>query len=164
MGDHYGIYRGPGRARRTIHNLPAFHRKILQAGHREQEKKWISSDFFPWDKGTPGVEYLEITGKDECVPMAFKTGLLTPGYLAGAVNINTTLRGAAKEQGGEEADTPGFLLCHGENQSDYRDRGPCGGVLFRQLTLPGAQRRILSGTRGEYLQVFTGFQGRGRGV
>lgn len=51
------------------------------------------------------MEYLEITGKDECVPMAFKTGLLTPGYLAGAVNINTTLRGAAKEQG-EKKQTP----------------------------------------------------------
>ena len=26
-----------------------------------KKKKWISSDFFPWDKGTPGVEYLEIS-------------------------------------------------------------------------------------------------------
>lgn len=79
--------------------------RYYKRGIVDKKMKWISSDFFPWDKATPGVEYLEITGKDECVPMALKTGLLMPGYLAGTVNVNTTLRGATSAQG-EKQQTP----------------------------------------------------------
>ena len=109
-----------------------------------KKKKWISSDFFPWDKATPGVEYLEITGKDECVPMAFKTGLLTPGYLAGAVNINTTLRGVAKEQG-EKKQTPlAFCFAMGKTNQIIG-----AGALVEEYYFGSS---LCRGPKGEYFQ------------
>ena len=64
----------------------------------------VSSDFFPWDKKTTNVEYEEVTGADECLPMAFTNGFLVGQYLAGTVNLNTTLRGAKVEE--QKEDTP----------------------------------------------------------
>lgn len=109
-----------------------------------KKKKWISSDFFPWDKATPGVEYLEITGKDECVPMAFKTGLLTPGYLAGAVNINTTLRGAAKEQGEKKRTPLAFCFAMGKTNQIIG-----AGALVEEYYFGSS---LCRGPKGEYFQ------------
>lgn len=64
----------------------------------------VSSDFFPWDKKTANIDYEEVTGADECLPMAFTNNLLVPQYLAGTVNLNTTLRGAKIEE--QKEDTP----------------------------------------------------------
>lgn len=64
----------------------------------------VSSDFFTWNKKTTNVEYEEVTGPDECLPMSFTNGLLVPQYLAGTVNLNTTLRGAKVEE--QKEDTP----------------------------------------------------------
>lgn len=64
----------------------------------------LSSDFFPWDKKTANIEYEEVTGADECLPMSFTQNLLMPQYLAGTVNLNTTLKGAKVEQ--QKEDTP----------------------------------------------------------
>ena len=64
----------------------------------------VSSDFFPWDKKTTNIDYEEVTGADECLPMAFTNNLLVPQYLAGTVNLNTTLRGARVEE--QKEDTP----------------------------------------------------------
>lgn len=64
----------------------------------------VSSDFFPWDKKTANIDYEEVTGADECLPMAFTNNLLVPQYLTGTVNLNTTLRGAKIEE--QKEDTP----------------------------------------------------------
>ena len=64
----------------------------------------VSSDFFPWDKKTANIDYEEVTGPDECLPMSFSNGMLVPQYLAGTVNLNTTLRGAKVEE--QKEDTP----------------------------------------------------------
>lgn len=64
----------------------------------------VSSDFFPWDKKTVNIDYEEVIGPDECLPMSFTNGMLVPQYLAGTVNLNTTLRGAKVEE--QKEDTP----------------------------------------------------------
>lgn len=119
----------------------------------------ISSDFFPWDKKTANLDYEEITGSDECVPMAFvKNGLLMPQYLAGSVNINTTLRGAKVED--QKQETP-LSFCFGmgkaKNEKNVFIGYYFGSSLCRDLA--GNYFKDESGNVYNYSFVFRGLDG-----
>lgn len=118
----------------------------------------VSSDFFPWNKKTVNVESEEITGADECLPMAFTDSLLVPQYLAGTVNLNTTLRGAKIEE--QKEDTPlcfcfamGLAIDEKGNSSGYY----FGSSLCRDPA--GNYFRDSSGNTYTYSLVFRGEDG-----
>lgn len=67
----------------------------------------ISSDFFPWDKKTANIDYEEITGNDECVPMGIVAdNILYPQYMAGAINNHTTISASATTSDAKSVNTP----------------------------------------------------------
>lgn len=67
----------------------------------------ISSDFFPWDKKTANIDYEEITGNDECVPMVIVAdNILYPQYLTGAINNHTTISASATTSDAKSVNTP----------------------------------------------------------
>lgn len=67
----------------------------------------ISSDFFPWDKKSANIDYEEITGNDECVPMAIiSDNILYPQYLAGAVHNHTTISASETTSDENKVNTP----------------------------------------------------------
>lgn len=118
----------------------------------------VSSDFFPWNKKTVNVESEEVTGADECLPMAFTNSLLVPQYLAGTVNLNTTLRGAKVEE--QKEDTPlcfcfamGLATDEMGNSSGYY----FGSSLCRDPA--GNYFRDSSGNTYTYSLVFRGEDG-----
>ena len=118
----------------------------------------VSSDFFPWNKKTANVESEEVTGADECLPMAFTNGLLVPQYLAGTVNLNTTLRGAKVEE--QKEDTPlcfcfamGLATDENGNSSGYY----FGSSLCRNPA--GNYFRDSNGNTYNYSLVFRGVDG-----
>lgn len=119
----------------------------------------VSSDFFTWDKKTENLDYEEITGSDECVPMTFsKDGLLVPQYLAGTVNINTTLRGAKVED--QKQDTPlAFCFAMGAAKDE---KGNSIGYYFGSSLCrdpAGNYFRDSSGNVYKYSLVFRGEDG-----
>lgn len=136
--------------------------RYYRRGLVDKKMQWISSDFFPWDKQTPGMDYVEITGKDECVPMALKTGLLTPGYLAGAVNVNTTLRGAASEQAQKQKTPLAFCFAMGKARS-LVSAGTLAGDYYFGSSLcrdpKGNYFQDLQGNVYRYSLVFRGEDG-----
>jgi len=68
---------------------------------------FISSDFFPWDKKTANIDYEEVTGNDECVPMAIiAENILYPQYMAGAINNHTTISSSATTSDAKSVNTP----------------------------------------------------------
>ncbi len=67
----------------------------------------ISSDFFPWDKKTANIDYEEITGNDECVPMTIVSdNILYPQYMAGAVHNHTTISASETTSDENKVNTP----------------------------------------------------------
>lgn len=119
----------------------------------------ISSDFFTWDKKTVNLDYEEITGNDECVPMVFsKESLLVPQYLAGSVNINTTLRGAKVED--KKQNTPlAFCFAMGAAKDE---KGNSFGYYFGSSLCrdpAGNYFRDSSGNIYQYSLVFRGVDG-----
>lgn len=118
----------------------------------------VSSDFFPWDKKTVNIDYEEVTGSDECLPMAFTNGLLVPQYLAGTVNLNTTLRGAkVKEQ---KEDTP-LCFCFAMGLATDEKGGSLGYYFGSSLCRDPAGNyfRDKEGNIYNYSLVFRGEDG-----
>lgn len=118
----------------------------------------VSSDFFPWDKKTPNLEYEEVAGNDECLPMSFSKGLMVPRYLAGSVNLNTTLRGAKIDK--EKKDTPlafCFAMGMAKNENNVDQGYYFGSSLCRDLA--GNYFRDPEGNTYTYSLVFRGEDG-----
>lgn len=118
----------------------------------------VSSDFFPWNKKTVNVESEEITGADECLPMAFTNSLLVPQYLAGTVNLNTTLRGAKVEE--QKEDTP-LCFCFAMGLATD-EKGNSTGYYFGSSLCrdpSGNYFRDSSGNTYTYSLVFRGEDG-----
>lgn len=118
----------------------------------------VSSDFFPWNKKTVNVECEEVTGVDECLPMAFTNGLLVPQYLAGTVNLNTTLRGAKVEE--QKEDTP-LCFCFAMGLATD-ERGNSSGYYFGSSLCrdpAGNYFRDSNGNTYNYSLVFRGVDG-----
>lgn len=76
--------------------------------------KEVSSSFFSWDRKTKNVEYEDIAGEDECVPMTYETGTssLIPCYMTGAVHRYTEMKiSDDTEVSDEKNETPlAFLI------------------------------------------------------
>jgi hypothetical protein len=118
----------------------------------------VSSDFFPWNKKTVNVESEEVTGADECLPMAFTNSLLVPQYLAGTVNLNTTLRGAKVEE--QKEDTP-LCFCFAMGLATD-EKGNSTGYYFGSSLCrdpSGNYFRDSSGNTYTYSLVFRGEDG-----
>lgn len=118
----------------------------------------ISSDFFPWNKKTVNVENEEVTGADECLPMAFTNSLLVPQYFAGTVNLNTTLRGAKVEE--QKEDTP-LCFCFAMGLATD-EKGNSSGYYFGSSLCrdpAGNYFRDSSGNTYTYSLVFRGEDG-----
>lgn len=118
----------------------------------------VSSDFFPWNKKTVNVESEEVTGTDECLPMAFTNSLLVPQYLAGTVNLNTTLRGAKVEE--QKEDTP-LCFCFAMGLATD-EKGNSSGYYFGSSLCrdpAGNYFRDSSGNTYTYSLVFRGEDG-----
>jgi hypothetical protein len=118
----------------------------------------VSSDFFPWNKKTVNVESEEVTGADECLPMAFTSSLLVPQYLAGTVNLNTTLRGAKVEE--QKEDTP-LCFCFAMGLATD-EKGTSSGYYFGSSLCrdpSGNYFRDSSGNTYTYSLVFRGEDG-----
>lgn len=118
----------------------------------------VSSDFFPWNKKTVNVESEEVTGADECLPMAFTNSLLVPQYLAGTVNLNTTLRGAKVEE--QKEDTP-LCFCFAMGLATD-EKGNSSGYYFGSSLCrdpAGNYFRDSSGNTYTYSLVFRGEDG-----
>ena len=118
----------------------------------------VSSDFFPWNKKTVNVESEEVTGADECLPMAFTNSLLVPQYLAGTVNLNTTLRGAKVEE--QKEDTP-LCFCFAMGLATD-EKGTSSGYYFGSSLCrdpSGNYFRDSSGNTYTYSLVFRGEDG-----
>ncbi|WP_417008622.1 hypothetical protein [Bacteroides congonensis] len=118
----------------------------------------VSSDFFPWNKKTVNVENEEVTGADECLPMAFTNSLLVPQYLAGTVNLNTTLRGAKVEE--QKEDTP-LCFCFAMGLATD-EKGNSTGYYFGSSLCrdpSGNYFRDSSGNTYTYSLVFRGEDG-----
>lgn len=118
----------------------------------------ISSDFFPWDKKAMNINYEEVTGPDECLPMAFTNGLLVPQYLAGTVNLNTTLRGAKIEE--QKEDTP-LCFCFAMGLATD-EKGNSSGYYFGSSLCrdpAGNYFRDSDGNTYNYSLVFRGEDG-----
>lgn len=118
----------------------------------------VSSDFFPWNKKTVNVESEEVTGADECLPMAFTNSLLVPQYLAGTVNLNTTLREAKVEE--QKEDTP-LCFCFAMGLATD-EKGNSTGYYFGSSLCrdpAGNYFRDSSGNTYTYSLVFRGEDG-----
>lgn len=118
----------------------------------------VSSDFFPWNKKTANVESEEVTGADECLPMAFTNSLLVPQYLAGTVNLNTTLRGAKVEE--QKEDTP-LCFCFAMGLATD-EKGNSSGYYFGSSLCrdpAGNYFRDSSGNTYTYSLLFRGEDG-----
>lgn len=118
----------------------------------------VSSDFFPWNKKTVNVENEEVTGADECLPMAFTNSLLVPQYFAGTVNLNTTLRGAKVEE--QKEDTP-LCFCFAMGLATD-EKGNSSGYYFGSSLCrdpAGNYFRDSSGNTYTYSLVFRGEDG-----
>lgn len=118
----------------------------------------VSSDFFPWNKKTVNVESEEVTGADECLPMAFTNSLLVPQYLAGTVNLNTTLRGAKVEE--QKEDTP-LCFCFAMGLATD-EKGNSSGYYFGSSLCrdpAGNYFRDSNGNTYTYSLVFRGEDG-----
>lgn len=118
----------------------------------------VSSDFFPWNKKTVNVESEEVTGADECLPMAFTNSLLVPQYLAGTVNLNTTLREAKVEE--QKEDTP-LCFCFAMGLATD-EKGNSSGYYFGSSLCrdpAGNYFRDSSGNTYNYSLVFRGEDG-----
>lgn len=71
------------------------------------------SGFFNWDPQTEGVETLELSSEDECVPMVRVDGVYLPGYITGAVHRHSYIKGRESEK--EENETPlAMVISYGQ--------------------------------------------------
>jgi hypothetical protein len=123
-----------------------------------QNVSLLSSDFFAWDKKTANVEYEEISSSDECLPMTFCNNLLVPQYMAGTVNLNTTLRGAKVNE--QKTDTP-LCFCFAMGMATDEKNVPLGYYYGSSLcrTPAGNYFRDNDGNTFKYSQVFRGEDG-----
>lgn len=118
----------------------------------------LSSDFFSWDKKSDNIEYEEISGSDECLPMSFCNNLLVPQYMAGTVNLNTTLRGANAED--TKKDTP-LCFCFAMGLATNENNASLGYYFGSSLCRnpAGNYFRDNDGNTYNYSLVFRGEDG-----
>lgn len=118
----------------------------------------LSSDFFSWDKKAANIEYEDISGMDECLPMGFCNNLLVPQYMAGTVNFNTTLRGAKVDE--QKKDTP-LCFCFAMGLAKDEKNASLGYYFGSSLCRDPAGNyfRDNNGNTYQYSLVFRGEDG-----